>query len=480
MRKNKDVLWQVDALACAVEGDQSGQWKIVTGLSNDTRDMVRGDLFVALKMHRDGHDFVADALKKGAAGALVSRQPPGLVHDAPLLFVDDVQRGLNRLARAARARMQAKTIAITGSVGKTSTKDMLKLVLSVQRKTFAAKHSFNNHWGVPLALGACPKDTEFAIFEIGMNAPGEIAPLAKMVCPHIALITQIAPAHIGAFNTLDDIAHEKASIFKEVTDGGCAILPTNTPCFNVLNDAAKQAGLCVRRFGNGENSDLYIDDMVHDGDKIRVSLNGVFTGKITFNSYIGNHFIHNALGVLVALYVAGGDCQKACETLERWQPDKGRGSCRHITLASAPNDIPITLIDDTYNANPASVVAGLEKLTSLSGMRHIAILGDMLELGEHSERLHTALAKLPAMEKVTYVHSVGSFMEKLWKHLPAEKRGLNAPDSATLSREIENLVKPGDIIFVKGSLGSNMKLCVDALDKLGHGVKGDYIDDIKR
>ncbi|HAR52981.1 MAG TPA: UDP-N-acetylmuramoyl-tripeptide--D-alanyl-D-alanine ligase, partial [Roseovarius nubinhibens] len=242
------ALWTAQEAAEATGGTTQGDWQ-VSGVSIDTRTLAEGDLFVALKAARDGHDFVAQALGKGAGAALVSHIPEGVAPDAPLLIVEDVLAALEALGRAARARSAARVVAVTGSVGKTSTKEMLRTVLARQGRTHAAEASYNNHWGVPLTLARMPRDTQFAVIEIGMNHPGEIAPLARLARPHVAMVTTVAAAHLEAFENIEGIAREKAAIFEGLEPGGIAVVNADLDTTPILEEAATRAGATIRRFG---------------------------------------------------------------------------------------------------------------------------------------------------------------------------------------------------------------------------------------
>ena len=242
------TLWTAQDAAAATGGTVASDWP-ANGVSIDTRTLVPGDLFVALRDVRDGHDFVAQAVEKGAAAALVSRVPEGVATDK-LLIVDDVLAGLIDLGQAARARTKAQVIGVTGSVGKTSTKEMLRAVLQRQGKTHAAEASYNNHWGVPLTLARMPADTEFAVIEIGMNHPGEIAPLARMAQLNAAMITTVAAAHLEAFESLDGIAHEKAAIFEGLDQRGKALIPSDLAVSGILQDTAQKLGHSPVTFGS--------------------------------------------------------------------------------------------------------------------------------------------------------------------------------------------------------------------------------------
>ena len=449
-------LWTSADAAAATGGRAQGDWT-ASGVSIDTRTIQKGDLFVALQAERDGHDFVAQALDKGAAAALVSRIPEGVSPTAPLLIVPDVLAALEALGRAGRARTQAKVIAITGSVGKTSTKDMARVALTGQGRIHAAEASYNNHWGVPLTLARMPVATDFAIIEIGMNHPGEIAPLARLAKPHVAMITTIAAAHMEAFGALEGIAREKGAIFQGLLPMGTAVIPEDLTTTPILRDAADAAGALVVGFGQtGMAKPLKI----LPGEGV-IRLHANITGQIVDVTLqtTGAHFAMNAIGVLAALSAAGADVKLAAKRLGDWLPPKGRGAVE--TLGT------IRLIDDAYNANPTSLAAGLATLAGLQGGRRVAILGDMLELGPEELALHAAVADDPAMSGIDLVHLAGPRMRHLHDALPPAKRGIWAPHAADLAARASDLVAPGDIVLVKGSKGSKISTVVDALRKSG-------------
>ncbi|MBM3606162.1 MAG: UDP-N-acetylmuramoyl-tripeptide--D-alanyl-D-alanine ligase [Alphaproteobacteria bacterium] len=446
------TLWTAEEAAAATGGRPQGDWS-ATGVSIDTRTLAPGDLFVALQAARDGHDFVEQALDKGAAAALVSRVPEGLRPDARLLVVPDVLKGLEDLGRAGRARSRAKVIAITGSVGKTSTKDMARAALAGQGLIHAAEASYNNHWGVPLTLARMPAQTDFAIIEIGMNHPGEIAPLSRMARPHVAMITTVAAAHLEAFEAIDGIAHEKGAIFQGLQPVGTAVLPEDLEVTQILRDCADAAGAIVLGFGeHGMARPVRIE--VRDG---ALSCRARITGDtVDFTlATPGRHFAMNAVGVLAALSAAGADLKQAAARLADWQPPQGRGAVENLG--------DIRVIDDAFNANPASLAAGLATLAGLQGGRRVAILGDMLELGPGEIALHRAVADDPAMEAVGLVHSAGPRMRHLHDALPADRRGLWTETAAELAAHASELVRPGDVVLVKGSKSSRISLVVEAL-----------------
>ncbi len=468
------VLWTSAEAEAATGGRSTAAWQ-AGGVSIDTRTLQPGDLFVALKDVRDGHDFVAQALEKGAAAALVSRIPEGVAEDAPLLIVDDVLPALEALGRAARARTRARVVAITGSVGKTSTKEMMRAALGGQGATHAAEASYNNHWGVPLTLARMPQDARFAVIEIGMNHPGEIAPLARMARPHVALITTIAPAHLEAFDSIEGIAREKAAIFDGLEPGGTAVINADVGTAAILEAAAREKADTVIRFGTGADSDLRLKDVsVHDAATVAKAVAG--DEEILFKvGTPGRHFALNAMAVIAAAQAMGADRDVAVCDLGRWRPYKGRGTRETLALDAVEDAMTIELIDDAFNANPVSMAAALEVLAAakvrddigrVAAGRRIAILGDMLELGPDEAAMHRDMAALPAMRKVQVVHCVGPRMKALYEALPDAQRGRWVETAAELAAEAHRLVDAGDVILVKGSKGSRVSEVVTALRRL--------------
>lgn len=469
------VLWTSDEIVAATGGKATCAFD-VTGLSIDTRTIKAGDLFVALKDQRDGHDFVHSALNSGAAGALVSHIPDGLAPDAPLIVVDDVLIALEAMARAARARVAGKVIAVTGSAGKTSTKDMLLSVLGWQGKTHGSEASYNNHWGVPLTLARMPRDTQYGVIEIGMNHPGEIEPLARLTAPDVAIVTTVAPAHLEAFADIREIAVEKASIFKGLVTGGVAIFNADLPVSDILRAGAGAQSVA---FGEDPAADVCASSIrLHDG--VSVVHTQTPDGPLLFKVMApGRHFAVNALAVLAAVRAVGADSVLGATDLAKWTPPSGRGARETVLLDPVDDRMVIELIDDAYNANPASVAAGLEVLAAaqprdglgrVSNGRRIAILGDMLELGTEEAALHRAISELPAMEEIALVHCVGPRMRNLYDVLPAFKRGEWVVNADELKSRARSLVDAGDVVLVKGSKSSHVSRIVDAIRKLGHGA----------
>ena len=468
------MLWTAQDAATATAGRTTTAW-VANGVSIDTRTLQPGDLFVALKDIRDGHDFVGQALAKGAAAALVSHIPEGLAPDAPLLIVPDVLAALEDLGRAARARTAARVVGVTGSVGKTSTKEMLRVVLGGQGRVHAAEASYNNHWGVPLTLARMPVETDFAVVEIGMNHPGEIAPLAVMAQLDVAMITIVAPAHLEAFESIEGIAVEKAAILDGLRAGGTAILPGDLPVSGILLDKARAVGAKIRTFGAGEGLDytLLSVDLGPAATVVRAARAGVpMLYKVRSP---GRHFASNGLGVLAVADALGLDPMIAANDLGRWAPPAGRGTRERIVM-DAVEETTFDLIDDAFNANPASLAASLDVLiaaTPEDGVgrvgkgRRIAILGDMLELGPQEAALHAAIAQHPGLATVQIIHCVGARMKLLHAALPRSQRGEWVATAAELAARARMLIDAGDIVLVKGSKGIKVSLIVDALRKLG-------------
>lgn len=469
------TLWTAKDAALATGGVAQGDWQ-ANGVSIDTRSIEAGDLFVALKVARDGHDFVAAALTKGAAAAIVSHIPDDVPTDAPLLIVDDVQIALEALGRAARARTNARIVAVTGSVGKTSTKEMLAGMLGDQGRTHASVASYNNQWGVPLTLARMPCDTEFAVIEIGMNHPGEIAPLALMTCPHVVLITTVAPVHLEAFDGIENIAREKAAILDGIEPDGVAILNADLDQTDILTEKAATAGARVVGFGR-QTDDFHLDNASVQGNVVVVQATAHGMPLLFKLQTEGLHFAMNALGALAVCEAMGADLALATMALARWSPVRGRGARELIRLDPVEAELTLDLIDDSYNANPASMAAALDVLAQAKTQdntgrvqkgRRIAFIGDMKELGPSGLDLHVALADLPAMQHLDVVHCIGPLMRALYDTLPEPQRGIWFETSAEMAQGMHARLDSGDVVLVKGSLSMNLARIVDAIRKMGH------------
>ena len=464
------ALWTSAELRAATGGTLAPE-VAVTGISIDTRTIQPGDLFVALRDARDGHDFVADALAKGAAAALVDRDPPGVPADAPLLRVAETLAGLQALGTAARTRSAARFIGVTGSVGKTTTKDMLRVALSALGPAHAAVASYNNHWGVPVTLARMPRDAVFGVIEMGMNSRGEIAPLSRMARPHVAIITAIGTAHLGNLGSQEAIAEEKADILLGLEKGGAAILPADSAFLPQLAARAKQAGARILTFGETSRADIQLTDYVAGADRgtARLLMDG-----LPLSVHLGapgHHLALNACAVLAAVHALDGDVVAAAEALAAFGAPAGRG--QRVMLA-LPGGTAL-LLDDSYNASPASVRAGLAVLAAQPAARRVAVLGDMLELGADAPAMHAGLAPDVA-QAADIVYCCGPLMRHLFDALPAARRGGHLADSMALAPVMTAAVRPGDAVLVKGSLGSRMTAVVAALrsfnDKTGAAGAG--------
>jgi UDP-N-acetylmuramoyl-tripeptide--D-alanyl-D-alanine ligase len=467
--RNDEPLWTSEEAARATGGKMLGTWG-VSGVSIDTRSLKPGELFVALKDLRDGHDFVAAAFAAGAEAALVSRDVLG---GHPGLLVDDVLTGLEKLGLAARARTAATCAAVTGSMGKTSVKEMLARIFRAVGQAHWSDKSFNNHWGVPLTLARMPRETERAIFEIGMNTPGEIAPRSKMVRPHISMITRVAPAHLQGMGSVEAVADEKSQIFAGLEPGGAAILPEKDAFFARLKAAALtlQPSAEVLTYGgargpksatpisyrtDGRTARIEVDVM---GDVVTVSLDAV-----------GEHWAANAALALIASSIGGVAPRTAADALSGYAPPSGRGTAETLHL---PMGGEVLLIDDAYNANPASMRAAIEGFAQRPG-RKIVALGEMRELGEGSAALHAGLAGAVAAANVSAAVLSGAEMS----HLAAELRRTSAhirvehvTGSAEAAEVVKTWLQPGDAILIKGSNASGMSRVGASLREMSDAAK---------
>lgn len=473
-------LWTLDEIASATGARIGAGAAPASGASIDTRTLDPGDVYFAIKgdIH-DGHDFAAAALEKGAAAAVVSEEKaPGFKETDRLIVVPDVLESMRQLARAARARSSAKIVAITGSVGKTGTKEAMRIALSGQGRTHASVASYNNHWGVPLTLARMPREAEFGVFEIGMNHAGEILPLTEMVRPHVAVVTTIEPVHIEFFRSIWGIADAKGEIFCGIEPGGTAVLNRDNPYFERLraHALASQAGRVVT-FGEGDGADICAERIIVKPDLSIVEAR-VFGQPLAYRiGTPGRHIALNSLSVLAAAHALGVDLALTALAFSDLKPPVGRGERTMLSL----KDGEALLIDESYNANPASMRAALANLGAVElprRGRRIAVLGDMKELGTDGPALHEGLAGAVEANQVDHLFLTGALMEHLAGKLPKAKISAHAPTSADLIDAVCAAVRPGDAVMVKGSLSMKMALVVKALKErygaggTGHALKG--------
>jgi UDP-N-acetylmuramoyl-tripeptide--D-alanyl-D-alanine ligase len=462
------ALWTTEDMAAAMGADRQGALPAtVCGLSIDTRTLGEGEAFFALADRRDGHEFVPTALAAKAALAVVAAERHAdMPKDAPLLIVPDVLAALRALATAARTRAHAKVIGVTGSVGKTSTKEALRLALSKDGETHASVASYNNHWGVPLSLARCPASARYCVLEMGMNHAGEIEPLSRLARPHVAIITTIAPVHLEFFGTLARIADAKAEIFFGLEKDGAAVINRDIAQFTHLKRRAKEAGVArVVSFGEHAKADARLIKCALQPDCSTVQADILGHGLTYKIGAPGRHLVHNSLAVLASAVLVGADLALAALALSEFQPASGRGTRIEIEL---PGGLAL-LIDESYNANPASMAASLALLgqTQIGAHgRRIAVLGDMLELGPRGRALHRGLIEPVLANAIDLVFCCGPLMKALWQALPAGRRGGYAEDSSALEPQVLSAIRAGDAVMVKGSLGSRMGPVVKALQHL--------------
>jgi UDP-N-acetylmuramoyl-tripeptide--D-alanyl-D-alanine ligase len=453
-------LWTSANIAAATNGVASGDF-VVSGVAFDSREVGPGDLFIALSGETtDGHRFVEQAFSQGAACAIVS-QPAAFPH----VRVADTTAALNALGVAARARTSAKIVGVTGSVGKTGTKEALSAALARARRgaVHRSVKSYNNHTGVPLSLARMPADSAFGVFEMGMNHAGEIATLTRLVRPHVAVITAIAPAHIEFFDSIEGIADAKGEIFQGLEFGGTAVIPFDSPHRDRLIDHAKAHAGTVLTFGLGEGADVRALDMfaADAGTMVSVQLPDA---ELSFTlSQPGAHWVSNAMAVLAAIYAVGGDLAAAGLALADFGGLEGRGAHYRIKVG----DGEALVIDESYNANPTSMGATLKVLADTAAARRIAVLGAMRELGANSDELHASLAEPIVAAGVDYALLVGSGIEPLAKALEGRVNCAHWPNASSAEESLLKLMQPGDAILIKGSNAIGLGRIVKSL-KGGH------------
>ena len=450
------ALWTSADIAAATGGKASANFNAF-GVAFDSREVGGGDLFIALTGETtDGHNFSDGAFALGAAGAIVSKS---VLH--PHVLVADTTQALDALGIAARARTTAKIVGVTGSVGKTGTKEALAEALA--RANYGPVHrsvkSYNNHTGVPLSLARMAADTAFGVFEMGMNHAGELAALTRLVRPHVAIITTIAPAHIEFFDGIEGIADAKGEIFEGLEPGGTAIIPYDSPYLDRLIGHAKPRAAHIITFGRGEGADVRVVDEVAtlDGTMLNVVLPGV---ELCFTlSQPGEHWVSNSLAVLAAVRAMGGDLAAAGLALADMGGMPGRGAQYTIKVGAGE----ALILDESYNANPTSMAATLAVLAATPATRRVAVLGAMRELGSESDTLHAGLAGAVLAANVDYALLVGSGIEPLAKALEGKLNFAHWATADAALGSLKKIIAPGDAILVKGSNAIGLGRLVSAL-----------------
>jgi UDP-N-acetylmuramoyl-tripeptide--D-alanyl-D-alanine ligase len=441
------------------------------GVTFDSRAVGKGDLFFALKGETtDGHGFVAEAMKRGAAAAVVSRDVENA--GGTLIRVPDTLKALEGLGRAARRRSKARIASVTGSVGKTSTKDALRAMLSAQAPTSASAASFNNHVGVPISLARLPREARYGVFEIGMNHPGEIEPLARQVKAHVGVVTNVGPAHIGFMGSEEAIADEKACLFAGMAQGAVAVLNRDGEHYERLAGHARHFGVSrIVGFGRGETADarLVSCSLQDSGSDVVALIHG---RRIEYRlGAAGEHWVLNSIAALAVAEALGADVEQAAASLAGITASPGRGARRFLKFGTGT----VELLDESYNGNPMSVramLAILARTEPAKGGRRLLALGDMRELGEGADAYHAGLADAVSASGAAQVFLCGPHMEALWRKLEPAQRGVHRPDSMALAGEVAAALRAGDVIAVKGSLGSKMKIVVDAILAASGGEAG--------
>ena len=468
-------LWTSSDIELVTGGKASEPFAVTGTISIDTRSLQPGDLYVALQDQRDGHDFCAAAFEAGAAGALVSRR----ILDGPHVETDDTLSALEQLGIAARIRCGAHRTAVTGSVGKTSVKEMLARIYRALGPAHWSVKSFNNHWGVPLTLARMPEETERAVFEIGMSTPGEIAPRSQMVRPHCAIVTKIAAAHLEGLGSVTEIAREKSDIFAGMEAGGTFILPADDEFCEFLAGRARR--YCptgsVETFGRSADATARIVGYETDGRNSNIQLDIV--GKplhVTIDA-VGEHWAYNVAAAVLAASQTGSSVEACAQALSGYTPPPGRGTAETLQLADGGR---YTLVDDTYNANPASMRAALESLSRRGSGRRLVALGEMLEIGESSDAEHAALSG-PVMESgATEVFLAGEGMGHLSDALPSTIQQVWAGKAEDLWNAVENALRDGDVLLIKGSNASGMGKLADRLRQKSEAAMGKMDGDAER
>jgi len=469
---NSEILWTSDEVIEATKGTVSKPFEAI-GVSIDSRTIRKDEIFVAIQgVSMDGHKFVETAFKNGAVAAIV-REDFEIDTDKALIRVKDTFEAMQDLGIYSRNRSKAKIIAVTGSAGKTGTKELLTIALNESGKAYSSKKSFNNHWGVPLSLSNMPRDTEFGIFEIGMNHKGEIEKLVSFVRPHLAIITTIEPVHIEFFGSEEAIADAKAEVFSAIEGDAIAVLNKDNPHFQRLKQSALEQGVKkIISFGEDETADCVLKDCKLSAGDIKATANVMGDVKKYRINIPGKHIALNSLSVMATVKILGANLDGAIKALKKAETVNGRGN--RIKVFVKEGEPAVTIVDESYNANPSSMKAAFnvfELIQPEGDGRRVAVLGDMLELGSVGPQMHIGLANPLLKAKTDIVFCCGPLMEAMYNVLPKDWRGGWAKNSQELSELLIKNIKPGDVVLVKGSLGSKMSYIIQALQEL-NVVKG--------
>ncbi len=469
------AIFSAEELHSVVGGKLFKKNWIVSGISTDTREIKNNELFVALKSKRDGNDFIFSAIEKGAKAAIINQVPIGLPSDFPYILVSDSMKALYAIASYSRKRYKGKLIAITGSVGKTSTKDILTKMLSVFGLTHSSPKSFNNHLGVPLTLANIPKNTDYVVCEIGMNSKGEIEPLSKLASPDIAIITNISTAHLASFKNVKEIAREKVTICLGLKKNGLLIFSIDNQFYDFLKGFIFGKKIKSLTIGSNKIADISLNNISFVNNKSFASLliKNKFFSNFSINA-LGYHQLLNCLAAIGVIVSYNLDLKIALKELKSWKPRNGRGRFLDINFKKNSKDIGIRIIDESYNCNPTSLYASLEILKSAKFdstkklSRKIAILGDMLELGTDEIKIHREISNNENIKFFNTIHCVGSLMKELHEKLPEEKKGLLVTKAEDLISHILINAEDRDIYLIKGSNSIGLSFIVNKIYKLNN------------
>ena len=460
MFRMDQVLWKKEDIAKLLEQKIEQDLDQITGVSIDTRSIKKGDMFFALKGENfDGNAFVDEAIQKGASMCIANKSAEVQESNRhKVIFVKNVVDSLNTLAVHRRASLKGKVIGITGSIGKTSTKEMLQLALSSVGKTYATAKSFNNHYGLPLSLVQTPIDTDFCILELGMNHAGEIRNLSKIAQPDIGIIINVHPTHLEFFDSIVEIAYAKAEIFEHIQTGGVGVINASSAHYSILHEQACKHEIQTVAFGNGMKSDCHINsiEQLPNGDKI-AHINCMERNiQQKFDKDVGEHLIENSLGIFICLSLLKVNMETAQKALEKFTPFLGRGQVFELSNG-------ISLIDESYNSSPAALAAAIKNAATHKKKdgRVLAILGDMKELGKKEVDFHKSIN----LEGIDKIFCVGNLMKHLYDEVDDQIQGAFTKNADEMANIIAQHLQNDDLVLVKGSNSMNTKLIVAKITK---------------